>query len=51
MAQKQAFGGYQIDFSGCSETLEQLFGTEPITPAEMTSAIWAFVKAHGLATK
>ena len=51
MAQKQAFGGYQIDFSGRPETLEQVFGTEPITPAEMTKTLWTFVKAHGLGTK
>jgi chromatin remodeling complex protein RSC6 len=44
----QAFGGVVIDFSGRTETLEDIFGTKDLSPAEMTAKLWAFVKAHGL---
>jgi len=46
---KPAFGGYQLDFAGRTETMEEVFGTEPITPAEMTAKLWAYVRAVGIA--
>jgi len=51
MAAKKPFGGYQISFKGRTETVEQVFGSAPIAPSEMTKKIWAFVKAHKLAGK
>ena len=48
---KAAFGGYAITFEGCSDTLESLFGTTPIGPAEMTKKIWSYVKRRGLGKK
>lgn len=48
---KPAFGGYAIDFKGRKETLEQVMGTADLTPSAMTSKLWAFVKANGLAGK
>ncbi len=48
---KPAFGGYSISFQGCSDSVEALFGSAPIGPAEMTKKIWAYVKRRGLATK
>ena len=48
---KKAFGGYQVCFKGCTQTLEQVFGTKPIAPSEMTKLCWAFVKKHNLSSK
>jgi len=47
----KAFGGYAVSFRGRRETLEQLFGPDPIQPGEMTKKIWAFIKANKLSTK
>lgn len=44
MAAKKAFGGYTISFKGCTESLEQVFGTAPLSPSEMTKKLWAYVK-------
>lgn len=51
MAEKKPFGGYQISFAGRKETVEDVFGSKPIAPSEMTKKIWAFVKAHKLSSK
>jgi chromatin remodeling complex protein RSC6 len=48
---KKAFGGYAVSFKGQTATLEQVFGSKPIPPHEMTKKIWAFVKAKKLSTK
>lgn len=45
---KKPFGGYAISFAGRKETVEQVFGSKPIAPSEMTKRIWAFVKSEGL---
>jgi len=48
---KPAFGGYAISFHGRSDSLESVFGTAPIGPAEMTKKLWSYVKRRGLGTK
>ena len=50
-SKKPAFGGYAINFAGCKETVEQVFGNKPIAPSEMTKKIWAFVKAKSLSNR
>ncbi|HUG38181.1 MAG TPA: hypothetical protein VML54_14580 [Candidatus Limnocylindrales bacterium] len=50
-AKKPAFGGYAINFKGCSDSLEQVMGSTPIGPSEMTKKIWAYVKRKKLAKK
>ena len=47
---KKAFGGYSINFKGCKDTAESIFGS-PIGPSEMTKKIWAYVKRKKLAGK
>ncbi len=49
MAKK--FGGYTICFKGRKETLEEIFGTEKLSPAEMTKKLWKFIKSKNLAGK
>ncbi len=50
MATKRtAFGGYTINFKGCTETMEAVFGNKPVSPSDMTKKLWAFVKKHRLA--
>jgi hypothetical protein len=50
-AKKPAFGGYAIDFTGRTETVEQVFGKKPIAPSEMTKKIWNFVKSNSLSNR
>lgn len=45
---RKAFGGMTISFRGRKETAEEVFGARPITPAEMTKRLWAFVRGRGL---
>ncbi len=51
MPAKKPFGGYAICFKGCTETVEDVFGTGKIAPSEMTKRIWAYVKKKGIAGK
>jgi len=51
MAKKAAFGGYSINFKGCTDTVESVFGSKPVSPSDMTKKIWAYVKKHRLAKK
>jgi len=48
---KVAFGGYCINFKGCTDTVEAVFGNKPVSPSDMTKKLWAFVKKNKLATK
>jgi len=43
------FGGYNISFANCTETLEQVFGKKGVTPAEMTKLLWKYIKKHKIA--
>jgi hypothetical protein len=45
---KKPFGGYSVSFKGRKETLESVFGSEPIGPAVMTKKLWTFVKRRKL---
>ena len=44
----QPFGGMQISFKGRAETMEDVFGPQDLTPAEMTARLWRFIKREGL---
>jgi hypothetical protein len=48
---KKPFGGYSINFNGCTETMEEVFGKKDIAPSEMTKKIWAYVKDNKIAGK
>jgi hypothetical protein len=48
---KVPFGGYEVCFKGQTETIEELFGSAPMPPSQMTKKPWEFVKRHKLATK
>lgn len=43
-ARKKPFGGYNIAFEGCTETIEEVFGKKKVTPSEMTKMIWKYIK-------
>jgi hypothetical protein len=47
-AKKKAFGGYSISFKGCKDSLESLFGGNPIGPSDMTKKLWSYVKRKKL---
>ena len=48
---KLLFGGYAINFAGRNETVEEVFGNEPIAPSEMTKKIWKFIKSNSLSNR
>lgn len=48
---KKAFGGYNICFKGCEDTLESVFGKDKIAPSEMTKKLWAYVKKKKISGK
>lgn len=48
---KPAFGGYTVNFKGCEDSLEKVFGSKPIPPSQMTKALWAYVKKNNLSGK
>jgi hypothetical protein len=50
-AKKVPFGGYAVNFKGCSDTLESVFGSAPMPPSGMTKRLWEYVKRRRLATK
>ena len=48
---KKKFGGYGVNFKGCTETREDIMESTPIGPAEMTKKLWAYVKSKKLGSK
>ena len=46
---KKAFGGYTINFKGCTAPLNKVFGNTPVAPSQMTKKLWAYVKRNRLA--
>ena len=48
---KKQFGGYNLNFTNCTETLEEVFGRKPITPAQMTKILWRYIKKWKLGGK
>ncbi len=48
---KKAFGGYTISFKGCTDSVEKVFGPNPIAPSQMTKKLWEYVKSKGLSKK
>ena len=50
-AAKKPFGGFSINFKGATDSLESVFGSAPIGPAEMTKKLWAYVKRKKLSGK
>lgn len=51
MAAKKPFGGYNICFKGCGDSMEKVFGTSKLAPSEMTKKLWAYVKSKKLSGK
>ena len=51
MVAKKAFGGYAINFKGCDETAQDIFGSSPIAPSEMTKKIWVYIKKKKLSNR
>lgn len=42
------WGGIAIDFSGCRETLEMVFGNDNISPGILSRRLWTYINAKGL---
>jgi len=50
-AKRPAFGGFSITFKGCTDSVESVFGSAPIGPAEMTKKLWVYVKRKKISGK
>lgn len=48
---KKPFGGYNINFTNCTETMEEVFGRKPIPPSQMTKILWWYIKKWRLGGK
>lgn len=48
---KLKFGGYSINFKGCKDSVEVVFGSKPIGPSVMTKKLWSYVKRKRLAKR
>lgn len=46
---KKPFGGFNIRFDNCTETMEQVFGRKSISPAMMIKILWKYIKKYRLA--
>ncbi len=46
-----AFGKYTISFKGCTDSMEDVFGSEGIPPSQMIKRIWEYVKEKKLSSK
>lgn len=44
----KAFGGYTINFRGCNDSLQSVFGNKPLAPSAMTKKLWSYVKRKRL---
>jgi len=42
------FGGKGYDFTGHEATMEEVFGTEDISPLEMTSKLWEYIRENNV---
>jgi hypothetical protein len=43
--------GVKVDFSKCTQTLQEVFGKEAIIPPVMTKKLWDFIKKEKLMAK
>ncbi len=50
-ASKKAFGGYTVNFSGCRDSIETIFGRSSMPPSQMTKKLWAYVKRKRLSNR
>lgn len=41
---RNPFGGKKVSFAGCTQTLEEVMGREPIAPTAVVKKIWAVIK-------
>ncbi len=48
---KGGFGGFTVNFAGQKASLEQVFGKEPINPAQMTKQLHLYINDHRLSSK
>jgi hypothetical protein len=46
---KKVTGEYSLTFTGCTDTIESIFGDKPISPSQVANKMWAYVKRNRLA--
>ena len=51
MGRANDFGGYVVDFSEQTITMEELFGERNVGCGQMIAILWAYVRTHKLASK
>ena len=40
-----------VEFRGCTDSMESIFGTDDISPGQVSRLIWQFIKQHKLSQK
>jgi hypothetical protein len=48
MPKNKDWGGVQMDFSGCTDSMESIFGTDDISPGILSRRLWAYINTHGI---
>jgi hypothetical protein len=48
MPKNKDWGGVIVDFSGCDETLERVFGTDDISPGILSRRLWTYIRTKGI---
>ena len=48
---KKAFGGYTVNFNGCKDSIESIFGRGSMPPSQMTKKLWSYVKRKRLSSR
>ena len=42
------WGGILVDFSGCTDSMESIFGTDDISPGILSRRLWTYIDAKGI---
>ncbi|MCX5725943.1 MAG: hypothetical protein NT030_01960 [Candidatus Saganbacteria bacterium] len=40
-----------VNFKGCEDSMEKVFGARPIPVTQMTKLVWGYIKKHKLMKK
>ena len=48
MPRNKDWGGVIVDFAGCTDSLERIFGTDDISPGILSRRLWAYINTKGI---
>ena len=50
-AKRKPFGGITVCFVNHHKTMEDVFGSKPLAPSQMTKIIWRYIKKNKLMSR